>query len=44
MKHLLNTLFVNNEEGYALLDGDNIVIKQNDAILGRFPLHILQEI
>lgn len=44
MKHLLNTLFVNNEEGYAVLDGENIVIKQSDAILGRFPLHILQEI
>ena len=44
MKHLLNSLYVNNEEGYALLEGENIVIKQGEEILGRFPLHILQEI
>ena len=44
MKHLLNTLYVNNEGGYALLEGENIVIKKDDQVLGRFPLHILQEI
>ena len=44
MKHLLNTLYVNNEDGYALLEGENIVIKKDETILGRFPLHILQEI
>lgn len=44
MRHLLNTLFVNNEEGYASLEGENIVIKQGDLLLGRYPLHILQNI
>lgn len=44
MKHLLNSLFVNNELAYATLDGENIVLKQGDILLGRFPLHILQSV
>ena len=42
MRKLLNTLFVNTENAYASLDGENIVIKQEEQILGRFPLHILE--
>lgn len=42
MRKLLNTLFVNVENAYASLDGENIVIKQDEKILGRFPLHILE--
>lgn len=44
MKHLLNTLFINSEDAYAALDGENVVIKQEDKIAGRFPLHILEGI
>ncbi|MBQ9359548.1 MAG: type I-C CRISPR-associated endonuclease Cas1 [Lachnospiraceae bacterium] len=42
MRKLLNTLFVSLEDAYATLDGENIVIKQDNEIKGRFPLHILQ--
>ncbi len=44
MRHLLNTLFVTIEDAYAVLDGENVVIKQGDRIAGRFPLHILEGI
>lgn len=44
MRHLLNTLFVTTEDAYAALDGENVVIKQQEAVLGRFPLHILESI
>lgn len=44
MRHLLNTLFVTIEDAYASLDGENIVIRQGETILGRFPLHILESI
>jgi CRISPR-associated protein Cas1 len=44
MRHLLNTLFVTLEDGYATLDGENIVIKQGDTPVGRYPLHILESI
>ncbi len=42
MRRLLNTLFVSNEEAYATLDGENIVIQQGKEVLGRYPLHILE--
>ena len=41
MRHLLNTLFVNTEDAYATLDGENAAIRQGEDLLGRFPLHIL---
>lgn len=44
MRKLLNTLFVNTDDAYASLDGENVVIKQGTVTLGRFPLHILEEI
>lgn len=44
MRHLLNTLFVTMEDAYAALDGENIVIRQGDAVAGRFPLHILESV
>lgn len=44
MRHLLNTLFVNTEDAYAVLDGENVAVKQGDDLLGRFPLHILESI
>ncbi|WP_138494919.1 type I-C CRISPR-associated endonuclease Cas1c [Paenibacillus pinistramenti] len=42
MKKLLNTLFVTTPDSYLHLDGENIVIKNEDSILGRFPLHNLE--
>ena len=44
MRKLLNTLFVSLEDAYATLDGENVVIKQDNEVKGRFPLHILQGI
>jgi CRISPR-associated protein Cas1 len=44
MKHLLNTLFVTLEDGYATLDVENVVVKQGETVAGRFPLHILESI
>ncbi|MGM9536867.1 MAG: hypothetical protein ACI3VN_00880 [Candidatus Onthomonas sp.] len=44
MRHLLNTLFATLEDGYAALDGENVVICQGEQVAGRFPLHILEGI
>ncbi len=44
MRKLLNVLYVNTEDAYATLDGENVVIKIGDDIKGRFPLHILEGI
>lgn len=44
MKHLLNTLFVNTDDAYLSLDGENVVVKQGSEKLGRYPLHILEGI
>ncbi len=44
MKKLLNTLYVTTENAFATLDGENIVLKERDQLLGRFPLHILKSI
>lgn len=44
MRHLLNTLFVTTEDAYAALDGENVVVKRESAIIARFPLHTLQGI
>lgn len=44
MRKLLNTLFVTKEDAYAALDGENVVIRQGEEVLGRFPLHILESI
>lgn len=42
MKKLLNTLFVTSPDTYLSLDGENIVIKQEENTLGRYPLHNLE--
>ncbi|MFI3175455.1 MAG: type I-C CRISPR-associated endonuclease Cas1c [Bacillota bacterium] len=44
MKPLLNTLFVTSEDVYLALDGENVVVKKEDKILHRFPLHNLSGI
>ena len=44
MRKLLNTLYVMTESCYLTLDGENIVIQNGEKILGRFPLHTLENI
>lgn len=44
MKKLLNTLYVMSETGYPSLDGENVVLLENDKEMGRIPLHNLEEI
>ena len=41
MKKLLNTLYITSENKYLSLDGENVVIKEEGAELGRMPLHNL---
>lgn len=44
MRKLLNTLYVMTENCYLTLDGENIVIQDDEKLLGRFPLHTLENI
>lgn len=44
MKKLLNTVFVNNPDRYLSLDGENLVIKQEDEVITRLPLHNVERI
>ena len=41
MKKLLNTLYVTSDKGFMGLDGETIVIYDEQKELGRIPLHIL---
>lgn len=44
MRKLLNTLYVMTQSCYLTLDGENIVIQDGEKVLGRFPLHTLENI
>lgn len=44
MKKLLNTLYITKENVYLSRDLENIVILENDKIIGRFPIHIFDNI
>lgn len=44
MRHLLNTLFVTSADVYLTLDGENVVVRRNTEVVGRFPLHNLEGI
>ena len=44
MKRLLNALYILTPESYARLEGENVVIQQDDKIAARFPLHTLESI
>lgn len=44
MKKLLNTLYVTSPDRYLSLDGENVVVLQNDNVIGRVPLHNLERI
>jgi CRISPR-associated protein Cas1 len=44
MKHLANVLYITSPEAYLSLDGENIVIKKEEHISTRLPLHNLENI
>ena len=44
MKRLLNTLYITSEMRYLSLDGENVVIKEENQEIGRMPLHNLDMI
>lgn len=44
MKKLLNTLYVTSPDSYLSLDGENVVIMEQECELGRIPLHNLEAI
>jgi CRISPR-associated protein Cas1 len=44
MKRLLNTLYVTTPDAYLLKDGENIVVKQNEEIIFRVPIHNIENI
>lgn len=44
MRHLLNTLFVLTEDSYLALENENIIVKQDDEIIGKVPLLTLENI
>lgn len=44
MKKLQNTLYVTSPNGYLSLDGENVVVRREDEVIGRVPLHNLENI
>lgn len=44
MRQLLNTLYITIPDVYLAVSGENIVIKQNNSILARYPFHNLEDI
>ncbi len=44
MKKLLNTLYVTTPDAYLSLDGENVVIKKDDAVAMRLPFHNVEGI
>jgi len=44
MKHLLNTLYVLSPENYLTLDNENVVVKNKNVDIAKFPLHTLESI
>lgn len=44
MKKLLNTIYVTTPDSYLSLDGDNLVVLNNDSRIGRVPMHNIESI
>lgn len=44
MRKLLNTLFITNPSFYIALDGDNILVRDGETVMGRVPSHNLESI
>lgn len=44
MKRLLNTLYITSPTRYLSLDGENVVVLEKEAEIGRIPLHNLEAV
>ncbi|MFU0827109.1 MAG: CRISPR-associated endonuclease Cas1 [Lachnoclostridium sp.] len=44
MRQMLNVLFITKPEVYIGLNGENVIVKEEDTIIGRYPLHNLEQI
>lgn len=44
MKTLLNTLFITTPSAYLSLEGANILVNKEETVLGRVPLHNLEQV
>jgi len=44
LKRLLNTLYISDPNYYLSLDGENVVVKEDETIVGRVPLHTIDSI
>jgi CRISPR-associated protein Cas1 len=44
MRKLLNTLFVTLPDTYLSLDGENIVVRREEEVVARYPLHNLEAV
>jgi CRISPR-associated protein Cas1 len=44
MRKLLNTLFVTLPDTYLSLDGENIVVRREEEVMARYPLHNLEAV
>ena len=44
MKKLLNTLYITTPDRYLALDGETVVIRENDKEISRIPLHNIERI
>ncbi len=44
MRKFLNTLFVLSENAFLSLDGENVLVKKDNSVAGRFPLHTFENI
>lgn len=44
MKKLQNTLYVTSPDGYLSLDGENVMVRREEEVIGRVPLHNLENI
>lgn len=44
MRKLLNTLYILSEDVYLTLEGENVVLVNEEKTIGRFPLHNLENI
>ncbi len=44
MRKLLNTLYILSENNYLTLDGENVVVVNENQTVARFPLHTLENI
>lgn len=44
MRKLLNTLYIMTPETYLALENDNVIVLMDENVMGKFPLHTLEQI